>query len=164
MDGVAIRLAGSFDVTCGDAPVAAGLGSRKARLLLMLLVVHRGRVVGVDRIVDALWDESPPRHPEQNVATLVSRLRAALGSDVIIGGRGGYRLGMPPAPHASAPMQLPQLPVSPPQPSPTTPQFAFCWAQVRGVHSASADCVRIVYHGSVAVPCSDSPCCATRSG
>ena len=39
----------------------------------------------------------PPRQPEQNVATLVSRLRAALGSEVIIGGRGGYRFGVPPA-------------------------------------------------------------------
>ena len=34
----------------------------------MLLVVHRERVVGVDRIVDALWDERAPQEPEKNVA------------------------------------------------------------------------------------------------
>ena len=63
----------------------------------MLLAVHRGQFVGVDRIVDALWDERLPREPDRNVATLVSRLRAMLGSEVITGGREGYRLGMPPA-------------------------------------------------------------------
>ena len=63
----------------------------------MLLAVHRGQVVGVDRIVEALWEDGPPRQPEQNVATLVSRLRAVLGPEVITGGRGGYRLGAPPA-------------------------------------------------------------------
>src|SRR6478672_2935438 len=62
----------------------------------MLLAVHRGRDVGVDQIVDALWDDMP-RRPERNVATLVSRLRAVLGSEVIIGGPAFYRLGVPPA-------------------------------------------------------------------
>ena len=33
-----------------------------------------------------------PTAPEQNVATLVSRLRAVLGADLIQGGRSGYRL------------------------------------------------------------------------
>lgn len=95
MDAVAVRLAGSFDVTVVGSP-AARLGSRKARRLLMLLAVHRGQAVGVDRIVEALWDD-PPRQPERNVATLVSRLRAVLGPEVITGGPGGYQLGMPPA-------------------------------------------------------------------
>ena len=63
----------------------------------MLLAVCRGQFVGVDRIVDALWEDHGPREPERNVATLVSRLRAVLGSEVITGGREGYRLGVPPA-------------------------------------------------------------------
>jgi hypothetical protein len=40
-----------------------------------------------------LWGGAPPRRPAENLATLVSRLRSALGPDVIVGGRGGYRLG-----------------------------------------------------------------------
>lgn len=98
MDVVAVRLAGSFGVTRAGAPIfGPGVGSRKARRLLMLLVVNRGQFVGVDRIVDALWGKRPPQEPDRNVATLVSRLRAVLGSQVVVGGRGGYRCGVPPA-------------------------------------------------------------------
>ena len=97
MDAVTVRLAGSFGVTvAGLSKLGPGLGSPKAKRLLMLLAVHRGRDVGVDRIVDALWDDMP-RRPERNVATLVSRLRGLLGSEVIIGGPAFYRLGVPPA-------------------------------------------------------------------
>ena len=87
MDAVTVRLAGSFGVTvAGLSKLGPGLGSPKAKRLLMLLAVHRGRDVGVDRIVDELWDVDLPRRPERNVASLVSRLRAVLGSEVIIGG------------------------------------------------------------------------------
>ncbi|HVV21395.1 MAG TPA: AAA family ATPase [Pseudonocardiaceae bacterium] len=92
MVGVTIRLAGSFAVV-RDGTADVGLGSRKARRLLMFLAVDRDRIVPVDRIVDILWPEGPPRRPADNVATLVSRLRAALGPDVIDGNRDGYRLG-----------------------------------------------------------------------
>jgi DNA-binding SARP family transcriptional activator len=47
----------------------------------------------MDQLVDALWADAPPRRPEANVATLVSRLRSALGKEVVVGGRGGYWLG-----------------------------------------------------------------------
>jgi hypothetical protein len=36
-----------------------------------------------------------PARAAENVATLVSRLRRALGAGVIAGGRGGYQLGGP---------------------------------------------------------------------
>jgi DNA-binding SARP family transcriptional activator len=41
----------------------------------------------------AVWRDTPPQRPADNVATLVSRLRSALGPDAIVGGRAGYRLG-----------------------------------------------------------------------
>ena len=95
---VTVRLAGSFSLVQGDPPGGEPvIGSPKERRLLALLAVHRNRTVLADRIVDVLWDGHPPRRPAENVATLVSRLRALLGSDVIIGGRGVYRLGEPPA-------------------------------------------------------------------
>ena len=98
MDAVTVRLAGSFGVTvAGLSKLGPGLGSPKAKRLLMLLAVHRGRDVGVDRIVDALWDDMP-RQPERNVATLVSRLRALLGSEVIIGGPAFYMAPWPKPP------------------------------------------------------------------
>ena len=97
MDGLTVRLAGAFAVTGGGVPDHAALGSRKARLLLALLASSRGRTVPTDRIVDVLWTGQRPRRPEREVATLVSRLRAALGSTVVLGTPAGYRLGEPPA-------------------------------------------------------------------
>ena len=49
----------------------------------------------MDTIIEALWGDHPPSKAVENVATLVSRLRATLGSDVIVGGRSGYRLAVP---------------------------------------------------------------------
>jgi len=89
-----LQLAGAFTVSQrGRLRPPAQIGTRKARALLALLAVESGRVVTVDRIVDAVWAGDPPRRPAANVATLVSRLRAALGREVIAGGRTWYRLG-----------------------------------------------------------------------
>jgi len=78
--------------TAGRRFDAGQVGSRKARTLLGRLAVERRRMVPVDLIVDALWGTAGPRQPAANVATLVSRLRATLGPEVIIGDRRGYRL------------------------------------------------------------------------
>jgi DNA-binding SARP family transcriptional activator len=72
------------------------VGSRKSRVLLKLLTVERPGLVPVGRIIDVLWAGHPPAAAEQNVATLVSRLRGALGPGIILGGRQGYRLGREP--------------------------------------------------------------------
>jgi DNA-binding SARP family transcriptional activator len=90
-----LRLAGEFGVARGGTQLPEGqIGSRKSRTLLKLLAVERPTLVPVDRIVEVLWDAKPPAAAEQNVATLVSRLRAVLGAGVIQGGRQGYRLAV----------------------------------------------------------------------
>ncbi|WP_162605876.1 ATP-binding protein [Jiangella aurantiaca] len=89
-----VRLTGELTVVRAGRVLAAGeVADRKGRTLLALLAVAGGRLVPVDRIVEALWGEQGPRRPAASVATLVSRLRAALGPDVVTGGRSGYRLG-----------------------------------------------------------------------
>jgi len=89
-----IRLVRSLTVCLGDQPLTAvAIGSRKARTLLALAAVERGSRLSIDRIIDVLWPATRPRHPVENVATLVSRLRSTLGSAAIVGGRTGYRLG-----------------------------------------------------------------------
>jgi DNA-binding SARP family transcriptional activator/energy-coupling factor transporter ATP-binding protein EcfA2 len=93
VDGVSIGLTGSFDVRGGSG----GVGSHKARRLLARLAAVAPPVVEIDDIVVDLWPRQPPQRPAENVATLVSRLRAALGAAVVLGGRAGYRLGDPPA-------------------------------------------------------------------
>lgn len=95
---VELRLAGTFGVVRDGIELADGeVGSRKSRTLLKLLAVSRPVLVPVGRIVDVLWADRPPAAAEQNVATLVSRLRAVLGPGVILGGRQGYRLAGWPA-------------------------------------------------------------------
>ncbi|MGX6604753.1 ATP-binding protein [Micromonosporaceae bacterium Da 78-11] len=91
---VMLRLAGPFAIAAAEMP---GIGSRKARTLLKLLAVHRARQLPADLIVDVLWAGAPPRRAEDNVATLVSRLRSRFGPAIVTGGRDGYRLGRPPA-------------------------------------------------------------------
>jgi DNA-binding SARP family transcriptional activator/tetratricopeptide (TPR) repeat protein len=94
---VELRLAGTFSVIRGGTELAGGeLGSRKSRTLLKLLAVQRPGPVPVDRIIDVLWADDPPAAAEQNVASLVSRLRGVLGPGVILGGRPGYRLAISP--------------------------------------------------------------------
>jgi len=88
-----LRLVGTVEVRSARTRKAPAVGSRKARTLLALLGTRRGSVVPVDEIVEVLWDGRRPRRPEAGVATLVSRLRAQFGTDVVIGGRAGYRLG-----------------------------------------------------------------------
>jgi DNA-binding SARP family transcriptional activator len=90
-----VRLVGPLAVRqMGRELAAVEVGNRRARRLLALLAVQRAQTVSIGRIVDALWDATPPRQPVANVATLVSRLRATLGTSVVVGDRRiGYRLG-----------------------------------------------------------------------
>lgn len=92
-DALLIQLIGAVAVSrSGQVLPVAEVGSRKARTLLALLAVSGGQVP-LDRIVAAVWGEAPPRRPAANLATLVSRLRGALGAAAIVGDRTGYRLG-----------------------------------------------------------------------
>lgn len=93
-DGLRLCLIGESAVWRAERQVtAAEVGSRKARTLLKLLAAERGRWIRVDRIAEVLWADDVPIRPGDNVATLVSRLRATLGHGIIDGDRGGYRLG-----------------------------------------------------------------------
>ncbi len=92
--GLSLCLAGEFALERAGQPIPVlEVGSRKARTLLKLLAVERGHRLSADRIAEVLWAEHAPARPADNIATLVSRLRAALGQDVIDGSRDGYRLG-----------------------------------------------------------------------
>ena len=75
-----------------DGSRARDLPAGRASSLLGLLAADAGRLVPTGRIIEDLWPGSPPAKPEQNVASLVSRLRRLVGRDCIEGGRSGYRL------------------------------------------------------------------------
>lgn len=89
MTSLALRVLGEFAV---DGIEPAALGSRKARLALQLLAVAQGRVVPSAVLADALWGEAQPARPDDQLAVLMSRLRAVLGRDRIAHRDGGYLL------------------------------------------------------------------------
>lgn len=96
MGGLTIRLSGPFAVLDPSGrPIA--ISSRKSRRLLARLSAWPGRTVGLDEIQADLWPQQPPRRPVDNIATMVSRLRSALGAEVVLRDAAGYRLGGPPA-------------------------------------------------------------------
>lgn len=91
---VKVRVLGAFVVRMPGGAVRHGVavGSRKARTLLAMLAVSPGHLT-IDQITAALWDDVPPRDPTANVATLVSRLRAQVGAQIVEKVGAGYRLG-----------------------------------------------------------------------
>src|SRR3954454_23203617 len=89
MTGLRVRLLGELRV---DGLETNRLGSRKARSLLRMLAVHRGGSVPVDSLADWLWGLQQPARPNDQVAVLVSRLRAVLGADRLQRGDAGYSL------------------------------------------------------------------------
>ncbi|MFI6538677.1 BTAD domain-containing putative transcriptional regulator [Nonomuraea sp. NPDC050547] len=65
----------------------------KVRALLADLLVHRGRPVSADRLIDDLWSERLPADPAGALQLKVSRLRRALGdAESVVLGPSGYLL------------------------------------------------------------------------
>ena len=85
-----IRLLGPFEVRSSGTP--ADVGGSKRQALLAMLALRRGRVVGVDALIDGLWGEELPSAPRNALHHHVARLRAALGEDSIAGSADGYAL------------------------------------------------------------------------
>ncbi|MDX6543078.1 MAG: hypothetical protein QOK32_681 [Gaiellaceae bacterium] len=68
------------------------LPGRKARAVLVLLLLDANRVVPLDRLVDGLWDEAPPETATKTLQVYVSQLRKALGPERIQTHGRGYSL------------------------------------------------------------------------
>ncbi|MFH8608697.1 AfsR/SARP family transcriptional regulator [Streptomyces sp. NPDC018029] len=64
----------------------------KVRALLADLLVHEGRPVSADRLIDDLWGDAPPRNPANALQAKVSQLRRALGRDRVVYQAPGYQL------------------------------------------------------------------------
>ncbi|RJQ67881.1 hypothetical protein D5S17_33330 [Pseudonocardiaceae bacterium YIM PH 21723] len=88
------RVLGPIEVWHGDDLIA--VGGPKPRALLAALVLAKGAVVALDRLVDSLWGERPPERAVPLVHTYVSALRRALapvcGTQVIQTRSPGYAL------------------------------------------------------------------------
>jgi DNA-binding SARP family transcriptional activator len=88
------RILGPLEVEDERGPLT--LGGQKQRALLALLLLHVGEALAVDRIVDELWGEQPPRTATTSLQNFVSQLRKLLGPDVLVTKPPGYALRLSP--------------------------------------------------------------------
>jgi DNA-binding SARP family transcriptional activator/tetratricopeptide (TPR) repeat protein len=90
---VELRVLGAVEVVSGD--VRWDVGPARQRDVLAVLLLDVGRAVPVDRLIDRVWGERPPRQPRNSLYAYVSRLRgvlAALDGVTIERDRDGYVL------------------------------------------------------------------------
>ena len=74
----------------------ARLGGTQMRILLGLLLVQRNRIISLDQIINALWEETPPPSALASALSKISRLRTALPSGSLSRDGAGYRLHVNP--------------------------------------------------------------------
>ena len=70
------RLLGPLQVVDGETPV--DIGPPKQRVVLAALLLAGGRVVSVDRLVDAVWGDDVPASATASLQAYISNLRRAL--------------------------------------------------------------------------------------
>ncbi len=93
MVSLTVRILGPVVVDRSAATCPLG---PKPRLVLAVLAAHRGAVVSIDRLCDALWGDQQPASSRATLQSHVSRLRRVLepeGSVVAVDH--GYRLELP---------------------------------------------------------------------
>jgi DNA-binding SARP family transcriptional activator/tetratricopeptide (TPR) repeat protein len=84
-DRTRIQLCGRLSVELDGVELVTSLRGKQVPLLLAYLVLNRDRPVGRDELIGALWSEASPRSQDGALRTLLSRLRSALGPDVLVG-------------------------------------------------------------------------------
>ncbi|MFP5378075.1 MAG: BTAD domain-containing putative transcriptional regulator [Acidimicrobiia bacterium] len=97
-----VRVLGPLEVVDGER--VAPLGGARQRGVLALLVMHAGRSLSADRIIDELWAGDPPPSAVTTLRGYLSHLRRALEPDrpagapgaVLVGDGAGYRLAVEP--------------------------------------------------------------------
>ena len=88
------RILGSLEVREDERLLE--LGGGKQRAVLAVLLLSRGETVSTDRLIDALWGESPPPRAAKTLQAYVSRLRRAVDPERLVRDRHGYRLVIEP--------------------------------------------------------------------
>jgi DNA-binding SARP family transcriptional activator len=102
---LSLRVLGALDATLESRGAAApDLGGPRQRSVLALLLVARGQVVSVDRLVEDLWNGEAPPRAIGALQAYVSHLRRALEPDraprapatVLVSEPPGYAIRVPP--------------------------------------------------------------------
>ena len=87
---VEYRLLGSFQVARDG--VVVPLGGVQQQAVLVMLLLEWDRVVSIDRLVDGLWGERPPKSATHTVRVYISQLRKLVGDDALVTEGRGYLL------------------------------------------------------------------------
>jgi YVTN family beta-propeller protein len=87
------RILGPLEVADNGRLLALGSGRQLA--LVALLLLHRNEIVSTERLIDELWDDSPPPTAAKIVRNYVSLLRKELG-DRLVTKPPGYLLRVAP--------------------------------------------------------------------
>ena len=86
-------------------PVTASLGGTelkitapRQRALLADLLINANQTVSTSKLIDGMWGDSPPQHPESALHIVVSRLRCALdvAAPRLVRDGSGYRVELDP--------------------------------------------------------------------
>jgi len=99
---LAVRLLGAVELSVDGSPV--DLGGAQPRAIVAHLALDADRVVSVERLVDRLWGDDPPRTPLGTLQSYISRLRRVLeperpagaASSRLLSEAPGYRLRVDP--------------------------------------------------------------------
>ena len=76
---------GRFEVVLGGERI--DLPGRQGPLVLAVLAMHRERPVPRGELIAALWPEAAPADPDEALSALLSKVRQAVGRDVLTGRR-----------------------------------------------------------------------------
>lgn len=96
--GLSFSLLGELTAHSGGLPL--GLGGRRQRAVLALLILARGEIVAAGQLADLLWGDAPPPSSSNALQAYVSHLRRRLEPDrtardrtgLILSRGGGYAL------------------------------------------------------------------------
>jgi DNA-binding SARP family transcriptional activator len=94
-DNTYVQLCGRFVVELGGRRAEQHFPSRQGRVLFAYLVLQRPRAVSRDELIEAIWPEARPANHASALTVLLSKLRTAVGADVLAG-RGSVRVTLPP--------------------------------------------------------------------
>src|SRR3954452_4597788 len=93
-DNTYVQLCGRFVVEIYGRRVEQRFPSRQGRVLFAYLVLERPRAFGRHELIEAIWAGDPTANHASALTVLLSKLRAAVGSDVLAG-RCSVRVALP---------------------------------------------------------------------
>ena len=82
-----IVLCGRFEFELAGRRVDERLPGRQGPLVIALLTLNRDRPVRRDELIEVLWPARPPADPDDVLNALLSKVRHAIGKDVLTGRR-----------------------------------------------------------------------------